>query len=139
MILGMRLKKTPPSIHLDRLPSPVSLIPMLILFHAHSFPHVMRIPSIEWIKQAILSIYFRKIRSDAKHNRFDIPESKKSLPLYIHEYFTSQYGLSTVADTQIMVLMHYMPRQAKEYFYLQSNLDFQILKGSLSSGCEIPI
>lgn len=70
-----------------------------------TFPHVLRIPSLEWTKQSILSIYFSKIRNDIKFQKQLIPEEKKSLPSYVHEYYTSQYGIPLVADMQIMVLL----------------------------------
>lgn len=70
-----------------------------------SFPHVLRIPSIEWTKQSILSIYFSKIRNDAKYSKSILREGTKTLAGYLHEYYTTLYGLPLIADMQIMILL----------------------------------
>jgi hypothetical protein len=70
-----------------------------------SFPHVLRIPSLEWTKQSILAIYFSKIRTDLKFTKHILRDGKKTLPAYLHEYYTALYGLPLIADMQIMVLL----------------------------------
>jgi hypothetical protein len=70
-----------------------------------SFPHVLRIPSLEWTKQSILSIYFSKIRNDTQFAKLILRDGKKTLPAYLHEYYTALYGLPLIADMQIMVLL----------------------------------
>lgn len=70
-----------------------------------TFPHVLRIPSLEWTKQSIFSIYFSKLRNDAKYSKSILCEGKRTLAGYLHEYYTTLYGLPMIADMQIMILL----------------------------------
>jgi len=81
-------------------------VPYQLRKHMTFFPHVMRIPSVEWIKQSIFAIYFSKIRHDLRHFGTEkIPVGKKTLPEYIHQFYTQQFGLGAIADMQIMNLL----------------------------------
>ena len=64
------------------------------------FPKIIRIPSLDWLHQIIMSIYVAKIISDDKRNSSG--EIRHSLCEIVYFYFTDLFGLNAVADTQVM-------------------------------------
>lgn len=81
---------------------PGSHIPYQIRRHLKEFPHVLRIPSEEWVGHTILSIYLNKCRNDSAYDHHIFPLEKKALPDYLYSYFTDQFRNQTLANMQII-------------------------------------
>ena len=89
------------------------------------YPHVLRIPSLDYIKQEILSIYISKIRHDIQFDQQMVSTGKHSLPEYVYHYYNTLYGLPTLADMQVMVLLracHYHANKSKRVHLFASQL-----------------
>jgi hypothetical protein len=80
-------------------------VPYVLRGKMLSFPHVLRIPSLEWIDQTILSIYCSKIRHDMQFSNKFLAVGKLDLAEFVYFHFQNMYGLPALTDMQVMVLL----------------------------------
>ena len=69
-----------------------------------TFPQVLRISSLEWVKQTILEIYFEKIKYDIE----TATVSFKKMPLgpFVHYFFKQKYSMDCIADVQCALIVN---------------------------------
>jgi len=69
-----------------------------------TFPQVLRISSLEWVKQTILEIYFEKIKYDIETAK----TSFKKMPLgpFVHYFFVQKYSMECIADVQCALIVN---------------------------------
>jgi len=69
-----------------------------------TFPKVLRISSLEWVKQTILEIYFEKIKYDIESAK----TSYKKMPLgpFVHYFFKQKYSMDCIADAQCALIVN---------------------------------
>lgn len=94
-------------------------VPYVLRRKMTSFPHVLRIPSLEWIDQIIMSVYCSKIRHDMQYSNQLLAVGKLDLAEFVYLYFQNMYGLPALTDMQVMVMLRacqYHSKASKRVF-----------------------
>lgn len=77
--------------------------PYLVRKLMSSFPQVLRVPTIAWTCQHILSIYLDKLQIDMDRKGLGLPPL--NIPAQTYDYFLRYLGIKSCADTHIALLM----------------------------------